>query len=109
MTSQAAAYPPSTKMAPISASQTSARIAVLLRPPELASEAPSSDHIAKVYRPCHIGACLPAYEVCEAARHLPFVSLGKGAKQHVGYCEAQDMVAEKFEPLVGASAVAQPW
>src|SRR5262249_14124171 len=48
-----------------------------------------------------------AHEVGEPARQLALVGLGKGAKEHVGDDEAEHVVAEKFEALVTAGAIAR--
>ena len=64
------------------------------------------DRRPEIDRPRDVGACLLAHEVGEAARHFPFVGLGKGTKQHVRHDEAEHMIAEKFEALVGAGAIA---
>jgi len=41
-----------------------------------------------------------------AAATIPLVGARKGAKQHVGDYEAEHVVAEKFEPLIAAGAIA---
>ena len=93
--------------APISASQTSARMAVRLRPPALFSDAPSLIAAPSSIATRHVRAGLLAHEIGEPARHFAFVGLRKGAKQHVGHDQAEHMVAEKFEPLIAAGAVAR--
>src|SRR5262245_23751784 len=65
------------------------------------------DRRAEVDRPPHIGAGLLAYQVGKTPRHLAFIRLGEGAKQHVGHHEPEHVIAEKLEPLVGAGAVAR--
>ena len=93
--------------APISASQTSARIAVRLRPPALFSERAEPDRRPKVDGAGNVGTRLLAHQVGKAARHLALVGLGKGAEQHVGDDQTQHVVAEEFQALVGAGAVAR--
>src|SRR5262249_28490605 len=63
---------------------------------------------AEVDRPAHIGTGLFAHEIGEPTRHFAFIGPCEGAKQHVRDDEAEHMVAEKFEPLVGGGAVARP-
>ncbi len=93
--------------APISASQTSARMAVRPRPPALLSDAPSLIAVAEIDRARHVGAGLLAHQVGEPARHLALVRLRKRAEQHVGDDQPEHVVAEKFEPLIAAGAVAR--
>ena len=93
--------------APINASQTSARMAVRPRPPALLSDAPSLIAPPRSIDARHLGARFLAHEIGEAARHFAFVGLRKGAKQHVGHDEAEHMIAEEFEPLIAAGAVAR--
>ena len=59
---------------------------------------------ADVDRARDLGAGLLAHEIGEAARQLAFVGLRKGAEQHVGDDEAEDVVAEEFETLVAVDA-----
>ena len=63
---------------------------------------------AEADRPADIGAGLFAHEIGETTRHFAFIGPCEGAKQHVGNDEAEHVVAEKFEPLVGGGAIARP-
>jgi len=62
------------------------------------------DHRPEVHRAGNLGAGLAAYQVGEPARQLALVRLGEGTKQHVGDDEAEDVVAEEFQPLIAADA-----
>ena len=55
-----------------------------------------------------LGAGLLAHQIGEPARQLALVGLGKGAEQHVGNDQAEHVVAEEFQPLIAAGAVARP-
>ena len=81
-------------------------MAVRLRPPALASEAPSRIAAPSSIVRADVRARFLAHEIGQAARHFPFVGLGESAEQHVGDHEAEHVIAEKFEPLIGAGAVA---
>src|SRR5580700_5198823 len=54
-----------------------------------------------------LGAGLLAHQIGEPARQLAFVGFGEGAEQHVGNHQAEHMIAEELEPLIGAGAVAR--
>ena len=78
-----------------------------LRPPALASEAPS--RIAAPRSIARATSAQASLRTRSASRRdsSPSSAFGKGAKQHVGNDEAEHVVAEKFEPLVAAGAVAR--
>src|SRR5262249_16477305 len=69
---------------------------------------PEPDRRAEVDRPPYVRASLLAHEIGEPTRHFAFIGSCEGAKQHVGDDEAEHVIAEKFEPLVGGGAVARP-
>ena len=54
----------------------------------------------------HVGAGFAPHQVGEPARQLAFVALGEGAKQHFRDDQAENVVAEKLEPLIAAGAAA---
>ena len=77
-----------------------------MRPPALASEAPSRIAAPSSIVRADIRARFLADEVGEATRHFSFVGLRERAKQHVGDHEAEHVIAEKFQPLIGAGTIA---
>src|SRR5580692_7043013 len=64
------------------------------------------DRGAKLDGAGDLGAGFLAHQVGEPSRQLTFVGLGEAAKQQVGNHQAQHMVAEEFEPLVGTRTIA---
>ena len=54
-----------------------------------------------------LGAGFLAHQIGEPARQLAFVGFGIGAVQHVGNHQAEHVVAEEFEALIAAGAVAR--
>ena len=61
---------------------------------------------AEIDRARDVGAGFLAHQIGEPARQFALVGLGKGAKQHVGDDKPEHVVAEEFEPLIAAGAVA---
>src|SRR5882724_6669087 len=55
----------------------------------------------------HIRAAFPAHEIGEPLRQFAFVSVWKGAIQHVRHDQPEYVVAEKFETLVAVAALAR--
>src|SRR5580704_10674683 len=61
---------------------------------------------AEIDRARHVGARFLAYQIGQPARQFTLVGFREGAKQHVGNYQAEHVVAEEFQPLVAAGAVA---
>ena len=78
------------------------------RPPALFSEAPS--RIAAPRSIARATSAQASLRTRSASRRdsSPSSALRKGAEQHVGDDEAEHMVAEEFEPLIAAGAIARP-
>src|SRR6185295_14348760 len=64
------------------------------------------DRGAEFDRAPDIRARFLADEVGKATRHFPFVGPRERAEQHVGDHEAEYVIAEKFQPLIGTGTVA---
>ena len=54
-----------------------------------------------------LGAGFLAHQIGKPSRQLALVSLRIGPVQHVGYDKAEHVIAEKFEPLIAAGAIAR--
>ena len=62
----------------------------------------------EIHRPAHLGAGFLAHQIGQPARQFAFVRLGKGAIEHVGNHQAENVVAEEFQPLIAAAAILRP-
>ena len=65
------------------------------------------DRGAEIDRARHVRAGLLAHEIGEPARHFAFVGLREGANSMSDTTRPEHMVAEEFEPLIAAGAVAR--
>src|SRR6266700_1004271 len=54
----------------------------------------------------NVGAALLAHKIGQPLRQLAFVGARKGPVEHVGHDQAENMVAEEFEPLIAVAALA---
>ena len=90
-------------MAPSSASQASARIVSLSRPPLPASESLSTSDGAEIERARHVGAGAAAHQAVVEAGELALAGRRIDLAQELGDGEAQHAVAQELQPLVVAA------
>ncbi len=73
----------------------------------MASDAPTRIAAPRSIARAIFGAGFLAHQIGEPARQLAFVGLGESAIEHVGNHQTEHVVAEEFEPLVAAGAIAR--
>ena len=90
----------------MTASQTSASTLVFWRRPAASSPAETTSRAPESHRLRHLGQGFAPHEMRVAARQFAFALVGEAAPQQFGDDEAEDAVAQEFEPLVAAARAA---
>ena len=97
----AASKPASTKTAPISNSQMSARIASFLRPPACASPTPSTTCGPTSHSLGDFSAGLAPHQSGEPHRQLAFARLRIGFVEHLRDSQTENAIAQELQALIG--------
>ena len=101
---RAASKPASRNTAPISASQTSPRIAAFLRPPPRASPSAHQRHAARRPSFRDFRAGLAPHQPRQPHRQIALARLGIRLVEHLRDDDPEHAVAEKLQPLIGLPA-----